>query len=132
MKKLFAIVAIAAFMTACNDSGSSDTDTTKDSVMMSTEPTTEMTPMVATDGSMTMKDGKMMVMKDGQWVGMDQEMTCTDGCKVKPDGEVVMKDGEKMMMKEGEMIDKDGHMMDANGKMMDMKMDDHMMKDSMK
>ena len=25
-----------------------------------------------------------MVMKDGKWVLMDQQMTCTDGCRVKP------------------------------------------------
>ena len=68
---------------------------------------------------MTMKDGKMMVMKDGKWVSMDQQMTCTDGCKVKPNGEVVMKDGKKMMMTEGMTIDKDGHMMDDKGKMME-------------
>jgi hypothetical protein len=75
----------------------------------------------------------MMVMKDGKWAVMDQAMTCTDSCKVKPNGEVVMKDGEKMMLTEGMTIDKDGHMMDASGKMMDMKMDDKMMmKDSSK
>jgi hypothetical protein len=50
---------------------------------------------------------------------MDQAMTCTDGCKVKPNGEVKMKDGKKMMMTEGMTIDKDGHMMDDKGKMMD-------------
>jgi hypothetical protein len=73
----------------------------------------------------------MMVMKDGKWELMEQEMTCTDSCKVKPNGEVVMKDGEKMMMTEGMSINKDGHMMDASGKMMMMDDDKMMKKDSM-
>ena len=40
-----------------------------------------------------MKEGKMMIMKDSKWVLLEKQMTCTDGCKVKPSGEVVMKDG---------------------------------------
>jgi len=69
-----------------------------------------------------------MVMQDGKMMVMDKEMTCANGCKVKPSGEVVMKDGSKMKMTNGEMIDKDGNMMDKDGKMMDMKMDSKMKK----
>ena len=141
MKKLIAIVSIAAFMTACNGNQSSTSEmTTSDSTSLmkgssmshdsSMSMSTMNAPMDLKEGMMIMKGGKMMVMKEGKTKEMDQTMTCTDGCKVKPSGEVVMKDGKTMMMKEGEVIDKDGNMMNDNGKMM---MDNgKMMKDSMK
>ena len=138
MKKLFAIVFIAAFFTACNgnDSSKTGTTTTDSSGMMnnntmSTDTSMNMNhPMDMKEGMMVMKGGKMMVMKDGKMLLMEKQMTCTDGCKVNPTGEVVMKDGKTMMMKEGEIIDKDGNMMNDAG---NMKMvNDKMMKDSMK
>ena len=134
MKKLIAIIFIATFIGACN-SGSSDTQATKDSSMNMTSTdtsmnssSTSMSPLA--DGTVGMRGGKMMVMKSGEWKVMNQPVTCSDGCKVMPNGLVIMKNGDKMMLKENETVDKDGHMMDANGKMM---MDEKMeMNDSMK
>ena len=63
-----------------------------------------------------MKDGKMMVMKNGQTIGMDKDMTMSNGTMVMKDGSVKMKDGTTMMMKEGDCIY-------MNGKMSKMKMD---------
>lgn len=137
MKKLIA-VAIAAFIFSCGENTSTKTDSTSDSSGVGNSPTTDtslnsmskdtsMNSMSSSStesasvsgGSMTMKDGKMMMRKNGKWVLMDQQVTCTDGCKVKPNGELIMKDGKRMMMKEGMMITKDGHMTDDKGKMMD-------------
>ena len=61
-----------------------------------------------------MKDGKMMVMKGGNVMPMDSDMTMPNGTMVMKDGSYMMKDGPKMMFKEGEK-------MDMNGKMMKMK-----------
>lgn len=58
-----------------------------------------------------MKDGKLMMMKDGKKAVMDKEMTLSDGSKVMTDGKVMMKDGTTKMMKEGESIGMDGKMM---------------------
>src|SRR6187551_950163 len=134
MKKLIAIVIIAIFVGACN-SGSSYKQTTKDSSMNMTSADTTMDSMSRSmsplaDGTVGMRQGKMMVANSGEWKIMSQAVTCSDGCKVLPNGQVIMKNGDKMMLKEGETVDKDGHMMDANGKMM---MDEKMeMNDSMK
>ncbi len=68
-----------------------------------------------TDGVM-MKDGKMMVMKDGKSTMMTEEMTMKDGTKVMTDGAVTMKDGKKMMMKEGDMMTMEGMMMKGDMK----------------
>ena len=70
-----------------------------------------------------MKDGAMMVMKNGESMKMDKDMTMSNGTKVMTDGTVKMKNGKTMMMKDGECVY-------MNGKMTKMKMDkmkDHKM-----
>ena len=148
MKKLLSMAVLAAFMIACNDSSTKVETAGIDSTTMSgdamvadssgsmastMDTSAKSNAMAPQEGTMTMKEGKMMVMKDGGWVKMEKTITCTDGCKVMPSGQVVMNDGMKMAMTEGEMIDKDGHITDKNGKMMDMMMDHKMNeKDSVK
>lgn len=64
-----------------------------------------------------MKDGKMMVQKDGKVTMLEGQMSLENGTTVKPDGTVTMKDGEMMVLKNGDAID-----------MMGMKMKHHMKK----
>ena len=120
MKKLLLIAAIASFTFACNDGSKSSTTSTDtataapaavDTMSAATKPALK-------DGLMTMKDGKMMIVKDGAWVAMDATVTCTNGRKVDVNGEVTKGD-KKRKMEEGMMIDKDGQIMDKDGKLMD-------------
>ena len=60
-----------------------------------------------------MKDGKVMVMKDGQTMELMADTTLSSGAQVKTTGEVVMKDGMTATLKDGEMVG-------ANGKIMPM------------
>ena len=60
------------------------------------------------DGSVMMKDNKMMVMKGGNWVPMDKDMTMTNGTKVSTDGTVTMKDGTKKTLANGDCVKPDG------------------------
>jgi len=77
--------------------------------------------MAADMSGVMMKDGKMMMMKDGQAAGpMDHDMTMPDGTKVMTNGMVKMKDGKEMHMKDGQMMMMDGKMMEG-GKAMEMK-----------
>ncbi len=57
-----------------------------------------------------MKDGKMMMMKDGKMTPMDKDMTMKNGAKCTTNGECIMKDGKKMMMKDGQCMDMEGKM----------------------
>ena len=57
-----------------------------------------------------MKDGKMMVMKNGKTMPMTKDMTMKNGTVCMVNGECVMKNGEKMMMKDGECMDMNGKM----------------------
>lgn len=125
MKKLLLIAAIACFAYACNDSSKASTTTTDTatttpaaatSAVADTSATAAASPMK--DGVMTLKDGKMMVMKGGTWVAMDAPMTCTNGRVVSVAGEV-SKGDKKRKLEEGMMIDKDGQIMDKNGKLVD-------------
>ena len=120
MKKLLLIAAIACFTFACNDgSKSSTTSTDTATVAPSTVDTSTAAAMPALqDGLMTMKDGKMMIVKDGTWVAMDAPVTCTNGRKVDLTGEV-SKGDKKRKLEEGMMIDKDGQIKDKDGKLVD-------------
>ena len=120
MKKLLLIAAIACFTFACNDgSKSSTTSTDTAAVAPSTVDTsTAASTQVLQDGLMTMKDGKMMIVKDGTWVAMDAPVTCTNGRKVDLTGEV-SKGDKKRKLEEGMMIDKDGQIKDKDGKLVD-------------
>ena len=57
-----------------------------------------------------MKDGKMMVTKDGKTMAMDQTMTMRNGTTVMSDGTVKMKNGTTKMLKDGDCVYMDGKM----------------------
>ena len=57
-----------------------------------------------------MKDGKMMMMKDGKTMPMGKDMVMKNGTTCMTTGECKMKDGKKMMMKEGDCMDMGGKM----------------------
>ena len=101
MKNTFKLLPVLAFACFCNAAQA------------------QTAPMAASDKDkmhhdkmehehMMMKDGKMMVKKDGKTMPMTETMTLSNGDKVMTDGTVMMKDGKKMMLKEGEKISMDG------------------------
>jgi hypothetical protein len=123
MKKLLLITAIAGFACACNDgSKSSTTSTDTATVAPAATPAADSSTAAATpalkDGLMTLKDGKMMIIKNGAWVAMDAPVTCTNGRKVSLNGEV-SKGDKKRKLEEGWMIDNDGQIKDKDGKLVD-------------
>ena len=65
-----------------------------------------------------MKNGKMMVMKDGKTMPMSKTMTMKNGTVCMTNGECTMKDGSKMMMKNGDCMEMSGKMCTDKMKMM--------------
>jgi hypothetical protein len=123
MKKLLLIAAIACFTFACNDGSKSSTNTTDTAaVAPATTPAADSSAAAVTpalkDGLMTLKDGKMMIVKSGAWVAMDAPVTCTNGRKVSVTGEI-SKGDKKRKLEEGWMIDNDGQIKDKDGKLVD-------------
>jgi len=120
MKKLLLIAAISSFAFACNDGSKSSTSTTDTATVTPAAPAADSSAstMALKDGLMTMKDGKMMIVKGGAWVAMDAPVTCTNGRKVDVNGEV-SKGDKKRKLEEGMMIDNDGQIKDKDGKLVD-------------
>jgi hypothetical protein len=120
MKKLLFITAIAGLTFACNsDSKPSNSDSTAATPAPAATDSSATAQQPLKDGLMTMKDGKMMVVKSGAWAPMDSAMTCTNGRKVALDGTVSKGSNKGRKLEEGMMVDKDGQIMDKNGKPMD-------------
>ena len=59
-----------------------------------------------------MRDGKIIVLRDGEEMPMEEEMTMSDGTKVMPNGQVIMANGTARMMAEGETLSMDGQIPD--------------------
>lgn len=55
-----------------------------------------------------MKNGKMLVMKDGKTIDMPAEVKLNDGSVVLKNGTVRMPDGTTKAMKNGDSVDMDG------------------------
>jgi hypothetical protein len=70
--------------------------------------------MAAEMAGVMMKNGKMMMMKDGKPIGpMEHEMTMGNGTTVMMDGTMKMKDGKETHMKDGQIMMLDGKMMEG-------------------
>ena len=68
-------------------------------------------PIAAMDG-VIMKDGRMMMMKDGRATGpMTADITMPDGTKVTTSGVVKMRDGQEQQLNNGAMMLMNGHLM---------------------
>ena len=121
MKKLLLIAAIACFTFACNDGSKSSTSATDTAATMpATAPAGSDSSATQTmkDGLMTLKDGKVLVLKGGAWVPMDSTFTCTNGRKVSVTGDITKGD-KKRKLEEGWKIDMDGQITDKDGKLVD-------------
>jgi hypothetical protein len=76
--------------------------------------------LVAAMDGVVMKDGHMMMMRDGRATErMTADITMTDGTKVTTRGVVKMRDGEEKQLNDGAMMLMNGHIM-KGGKAMPM------------
>lgn len=115
MKKVLPF-AVAALLAGCNSSSTEVTDTdTIVAVLPATDPTIVYTPV---DGDIIYKDGKTMVMKDGQWVEVSDTITLENGVVIDKTGKAT-KDGIVIRLDEGEVVTKTGNFFDKTGKAID-------------
>lgn len=56
------------------------------------------------DDHIVMQDGRVLIMRRGEMMPMDEEMTMPDGTKIMIDGTMMMSDGTTRMMAEGETM----------------------------
>src|SRR5687768_9791151 len=60
----------------------------------------------------TMRNGRMLVIRKGEMALMEDEVMLTDGTRVTMDGTIVMNDGTTRTMMEGEAMTMDGRLTD--------------------
>ena len=56
------------------------------------------------EGMIMMKDGRVMTVRNGELMLMDEETSMPDGTRVLPDGTVLLADGTTRRMVEGETL----------------------------
>ena len=60
---------------------------------------------MATKGDhIIMREGKVILLRNGGEMPMEEEMTMSDGTRVMPNGQMLMPDGATRMMREGETM----------------------------
>lgn len=114
MKKFFPI-AIAAMMAACN---SSTTVEDKDTVLATTPDTVTTVVYTPVDGDVVYKDDKVFVMRNGQWVEAEDNVTLDNGVVIYTTGRAKKGDVE-IELEDGEMVNKSGDFFDKTGRAID-------------
>ncbi|HKY55357.1 MAG TPA: DUF6799 domain-containing protein [Anaerolineales bacterium] len=64
------------------------------------------------EGMVTMRGGRMMVVRNGELVAMKEDVLMNEGSRVLTDGTVIRTDGTTRMMMEGESLRMDGEITD--------------------
>lgn len=60
--------------------------------------------MAMSGDQIMMKDGRMVVVRNGESMPMDEDVTTADGTRVMRNGQVLMANGTARMMREGETM----------------------------
>lgn len=79
----------------------------------------------------TMKDGKVMVLRNGETVPMEEDVTMADGTRVMRNGQVLMANGTARMMREGETITMDREPQEMTDRQFKEAMEDEELRDEL-
>lgn len=125
MKQIIALAFAGLLLAACNDTATkTETVETSDTVApVTTTTTTTTSNYTASEGDISRRNGKVMVMHNGEWVEADAEVKLDNGVVIYRDGRVVNADKE-MELQEGEIISKTGAFFDRTGNAIENAWDD--------
>ncbi len=122
MKKVFVLAVSALSLVACN-SNSADS-VTDDTVVTTNETTMDEAPAyTAQDGDVVYRSHKVMIMKNGEWVESDKEVTFDNGVVVNVNGKAI-RDGKEIELEEGQVVNRTGNFFDKSGHAMEHAWDD--------
>src|SRR5688572_27203843 len=113
MKKIFGIVLISASLVACNEAGQDNSIRSEDSSVLTApeETTVVYTPA---EGDVRYNGNKLEVMRNGEWVTADDDITLENGTVVYRDGRV-KRDDKEIELEDGEIVDRTGNFFDRTG-----------------
>lgn len=116
MKKIMTIAFAAVSLAACNaGTDNKTTGTSDEKTEVTTTSTTTNTAYAPAEGDVSRRDGKVMVMRNGQWVEADTDITLDNGTVVNRSGRV-SRDGKEIELNDGEVVNKTGDFFDRSGK----------------
>jgi hypothetical protein len=67
------------------------------------------------EGDVTRRDGKVMVMRNGQWVAADKDVNMDNGVVVRRNGRVT-REGKEIELEDGEVVNRTGNFFDRTGR----------------
>lgn len=129
MKQFIALAIAAASFAACNDNNGNATqgdsmDTTSNMTTPTIDSTmTTTTTYTAADGDVTYRDNKVMVMRNGEWVASDKDVTLDNGTVIYRNGKV-KRDNKEIELHDGEVVNKSGDFFDRSGRAIENAWDD--------
>jgi len=120
MKRTLSFALCVALLAACNSSETQSPESTADSsgTAMVTVDTNAVAPVETVqynEGDVILKEGKVFVYTNGNWVAADKEIKLDNGVIITPDGTVKNKDGKVVVLQEGEYVNKSGNFFDRTG-----------------
>lgn len=125
MKSTILLAFAALSLTACGNDATDNTTTTTTTdtaalVNSNAAPTTTNTVDTYTpaEGDVVYRERKVLVMKNGQWVDADNDVTLDDGVVVRRNGTVV-KDNNEVHLEEGEHVSRAGRFFDKTGNVLE-------------
>lgn len=60
--------------------------------------------MVIEDGMLMMKNGRMIILRNGELIALSEEMILADGTRIALDGRITMTDGTYEVLGEGKAV----------------------------
>lgn len=118
MKNILSVLAVTAALVACNDNASYNdriaNPESPDSNMFNPDAAPAPTVYSPSNGDVTYRDDQVLVMRNGEWVQADSDVTLENGAIVYRDG-TVKKDDRKTKLEEGEVVTRAGNFFDRAG-----------------
>lgn len=110
MKKYLVLAMAAITFAACEDR-----EVEADELETATTATTGETMYTPADGDVTYRENKVKVMRNGEWVDVDDEIELENGVVVMPNGRVRQQDKE-IELEDGEIVNRTGNFFDRSGR----------------
>jgi predicted small secreted protein len=112
MKKILAMAVAAFTLTACNDGTDNATVETRDTTTMTT--TNNANAYAPSEGDVTYRNNRVLVMRNGEWVESNEDVTLDNGVVVRRNGRAV-RNNQEVEMEDGEVVTRSGNFFDRTG-----------------
>lgn len=114
MKRIIPIAFAAVLLGACADT-ERDNSTIDSDTQTTTTTTTTQTTYTPSEGDVTYRENKVKVMKNGEWVDADKDVTLDNGVVVYRTGKV-KRDNKEIELEDGEVVNRSGDFFDRSGR----------------